>query len=179
VCGGRTAKAIGQLQRADFRFPDVVAGVAGSGGCRVSVIHPGRGRSGLRLGLRPIGWCGIRGDLSNYLPARACAVLTGLVARRPAEAWQAWRRDAAKHPSPNAGPVEAAFAAALGLTVGGANSYGDELEDRGTLGDGPRPRTADISRVTRLSRRVGLAAAALAVVLSLRQSRAAEGERWI
>jgi adenosylcobinamide-phosphate synthase len=118
---------------------------------------------------RNFGWASARlDDLANHLPARACAVLTGLVARRPAAAWGVWRRDAAKHPSPNAGPVESAFAGALGLTLGGANAYGDQVEDRGTLGNGPRPRPADIDRVTTLARRVGLAAAAAAVVLSLR-----------
>lgn len=115
------------------------------------------------------GWASARlDDLANLVPARVCAVLAGLAARRPAQAWRAWRNDAGKHPSPNAGPVEASFAGALGLTLGGANTYGDEVEDRGTLGGGPRPRPADIGRVADLSRRVGLAAAALAVVLSLR-----------
>jgi adenosylcobinamide-phosphate synthase len=115
------------------------------------------------------GWASARlDDLANLLPARVCAVLAGVAARRPAQAWRVWRDDAGKHPSPNAGPVEASFAGALGLTLGGTNAYGDEIEDRGTLGRGPRPRPADIGRVTDLSRRVGLAAAALAVVLSLR-----------
>jgi adenosylcobinamide-phosphate synthase len=115
------------------------------------------------------GWASARlDDLANLVPARVCAVLAGLAGRRPRRAWQAWRNDAGKHPSPNAGPVEASFAGALGLTLGGANAYGDEVEDRGTLGDGPRPRPADIGRVTDLSRRVGLAAATLAVALSLR-----------
>jgi adenosylcobinamide-phosphate synthase len=118
---------------------------------------------------RNFGWAAARlDDLANYLPARVCAVLAGAAAKRYTGAWRAWRRDASKHPSPNAGPVEAAFAGALGLTLGGASSYGDEVEDRGTLGDGPRPAPADIERVTRLSQRVGLAAAALAVIVSMR-----------
>lgn len=118
---------------------------------------------------RSFGWASARlDDVANYLPARACAVLTGVVSRRPAEAWRAWRRDAAQHPSPNAGPVEAAFAGALGRTLGGTNTYGDEREERGTLGDGPRSGPADIARTTRLSRHVALASAAVAAMMALR-----------
>ena len=55
-------------------------------------------------------------------------------ARRPS----AWRRDGHRHPSPNGGQVEAAFAGALGVRLGGANRYGDAIEHRPHLGDGPR-----------------------------------------
>lgn len=115
------------------------------------------------------GWASARfDDLVNLLPARACALLTGLTARRPREAWQIWQRDAADHPSPNAGPVEAAFAGALGLRLGGTNTYGDEVENRGTLGDGFPPAVADIRRTADLARRVSFAAAAVAAILALR-----------
>ena len=57
----------------------------------------------------------------------------------PAEALRAWRRDAARHPSPNAGVVEAAFAGALGVRLGGPTQYAHELEIRPTLGDGRAP----------------------------------------
>lgn len=76
-----------------------------------------------------------------------------------------WRRvaaavcqDAAAHPSPNAGPIEAAFAAALGCRLGGTNTYGRTVENRGTLGDGPPAELADIPRAVALSRRIGWAA---------------------
>lgn len=119
---------------------------------------------------RNFGWASARlDDLANYLPARACAVLTGLTAGRVVDALGTWRRDAAGHPSPNAGPVEASFAGALGLRLGGSNTYGDEVEDRGTLGDGPRPGVRDIRRTADLARRVAIAATATAVVLSLRR----------
>jgi adenosylcobinamide-phosphate synthase len=79
-----------------------------------------------------------------------------------------WQRDASKHPSPNAGPVEAAFAGALELRLGGRNNYGDYQEDRGTLGDGPTPTVADVRRTAALARRVGVAAAGVAAILALR-----------
>lgn len=114
------------------------------------------------------GWCSARvDDVANLVPARVGAALAVLAAPvvggSPAAAARAWRRDAAQHPSPNAGPVEAAFAGALGVTLGGTNTYGDRVENRGTLGDGPPPGPADIIRAVRLSRVVGLASLAVAV----------------
>src|SRR4051794_5172109 len=110
-------------------------------------------------------------DLANWLPARLSGLLTVLLAPlvggRPAAAWQAWRRDAAQHPSPNAGVVEAAFAGALGVRLGGTNVYEGVAEDRGTLG-GTRPvGVADIAPAARLSLLVGTAAAGGAALASL------------
>ncbi|MEV4265462.1 cobalamin biosynthesis protein [Kribbella sp. NPDC049584] len=120
------------------------------------------------------GWASARlDDVLNLVPARVCAVLTGLVAGRPCEARAVWKRDAAKHPSPNAGPVEASFAGALGLTLGGTNDYGSYQEDRGTLGDGPAPTVADVRRTASLARRVGMTAAAVAAITAMRK-----GKRW-
>jgi adenosylcobinamide-phosphate synthase len=132
---------------------------------------------------RNFGWASARlDDLANLLPARVCAALTGVVAGQPGEAWRIWQRDAPGHPSPNAGPVEASFAGALGLRLGGINSYGDEVEDRGTLGDGPRPQVPDIRRTAELAGRVALAAAGLAMILASRSPRRSAGKsreaRW-
>jgi adenosylcobinamide-phosphate synthase len=114
------------------------------------------------------GWASARlDDAVNLVPARACALLTGLTAGRLSQAWAAWRRDARKHPSPNAGPVEASFAGALGLTLGGTNDYGTYTENRGTLGDGPPPTVADVRRTARLARRVGFAAAGAAAGIAV------------
>ncbi|WP_425425498.1 cobalamin biosynthesis protein [Amycolatopsis marina] len=120
------------------------------------------------------GWASARADdLANLVPARlsaAAAVLCApLVAGAPAASLRAWRRDAHRHPSPNAGSVEAAFAGALGVRLGGVNSYGGRVEDRGPLGAGPPPDTADLRRAVRLSRLVG--ATALAVGVGLAGSR--------
>ena len=92
----------------------------------------------------------------------------------------AWRRDAARHPSPNAGVVEAAFAGALGVRLGGPTQYAHELEIRPTLGDGRAPEVADLARAVRLSRAVQAAAAVVAVAASA-PSAVAVGEllpRW-
>jgi adenosylcobinamide-phosphate synthase len=118
---------------------------------------------------RNFGWAAARfDDLVNLVPARVCAVLTGVSSGRLTHVWRIWQRDAGKHPSPNAGPVEASFAAALDLRLGGTNTYGDDVEDRGTLGDGLPPGVTDVRRTAALARRVSYAAAALAAVLALR-----------
>ncbi|MDQ0379582.1 cobalamin biosynthesis protein [Amycolatopsis thermophila] len=117
------------------------------------------------------GWASARGDdLANLLPARVGALATAACARvvggRAGRSLRVWRRDAAQHPSPNAGQIEAAFAGALDVRLGGVNTYGGRTEDRGTLGDGPAPDAADLRRAVRLSRAVGLAALAVAVAVA-------------
>ncbi|MFY0407070.1 cobalamin biosynthesis protein [Solicola sp. PLA-1-18] len=122
------------------------------------------------------GWASARlDDLLNLVPARVSALLAAacapLVGGHPSDAVRAWRRDAPQHPSPNAGPVEAAFAGALGRTLGGSNVYGGVAEDRGTLGDGPSPGVADVRRATRLAAAVGVGATVAAAVVATLSTR--------
>jgi adenosylcobinamide-phosphate synthase len=117
---------------------------------------------------RQFGWASARlDDVVNLVPARVAATLTvaaaPLVGGRCPEAWRIWRRDASRHPSPNAGPVEAASAGALGVTIGGSNIYDGAPEDRGRLGDGREVVVADLPRAVRLSRAVGFGAVLVAV----------------
>lgn len=116
---------------------------------------------------REFGWGSARlDDLANVLPARLTALLAVGAGSSPTGAWRAWRRDAHQHPSPNAGPVEASFAGALGISLGGSNTYDGAAEDRGRLGDGPPARVADIRRTTALALRVDIAAVATLTLLS-------------
>lgn len=105
------------------------------------------------------------------MPARVCVALVAAAAPTvggsPREALRAAFTDGRRHPSPNAGAVEAAFAGALGRTLGGANTYRGVTEDRGTLGSGPRPDLGDISRVARLSSVVSGAATLLAAAIAV------------
>ena len=107
-------------------------------------------------------------DVLGWAPSRLTALLTVLAAPvvdgRPGRAWRVWRRDRHAHPSPNAGQCEAAFAGALGRTLGGANTYGDRVEHRPLMGEGPSVDVADIRRAVRLARTVNLGAL-LAVTL--------------
>jgi adenosylcobinamide-phosphate synthase len=118
------------------------------------------------------GWASARADdVANYLPARLTAALTAVVAPaaggRGRDALAVARADGRRHPSPNAGVAEAAFAGALGVRLGGRNDYGSRVEDRPVLGAGGRPPgTADITRAARLSRAVTVAAALTCAALA-------------
>jgi adenosylcobinamide-phosphate synthase len=117
---------------------------------------------------REFGWAAARlDDLLNWPAARLTALLTALcaplVGGSPVATWETVRRDGSSHPSPNAGRVEAAFAGALGVRLGGPLAYAGVLERRPTLGDGRPPTTADLERATRLSSLVGAAAAVCCV----------------
>lgn len=125
---------------------------------------------------RRFGWVSARlDDFANLLPSRltaalatACAPVAGGSA---AAAWGVWRRDAGAHPSPNAGQVEAAFAGALGIRLGGPTPYRYGLEERPVLGHGPVPASTDLARSVRLSRTTGTAAAALCATAALLSGR--------
>ncbi|MET9877911.1 cobalamin biosynthesis protein [Actinacidiphila glaucinigra] len=114
---------------------------------------------------RRFGWAAARlDDVAGYPGARLTAALAVLAGPDPRGAWRAWRADGSRHPSPNAGPVEASFAGALGVRLGGTLAYGGRVEHRPVLGAGNRPvEVRDIERAARLSRRVGALALAVAV----------------
>jgi adenosylcobinamide-phosphate synthase len=116
------------------------------------------------------GWAAARlDDVLSWPAARAGAALAVACAPvaggSPRGAWRVLRRDGAAHPSPNAGRLEAAFAGALGVRLGGALSYGGRAEQRPHLGDGAPPDTAAVRRAVRLSLTVGAAAAAACAVV--------------
>ncbi|WP_113700603.1 adenosylcobinamide-phosphate synthase CbiB, partial [Nonomuraea lactucae] len=113
------------------------------------------------------GWAAARlDDVANYVPARITGLLTVLAAPDPRRALAVLARDGHRHPSPNAGRCEAAFAGALDVTLGGANVYGERVEHRPEMGDGRRPQVRDIRRAVRLTRAVSIAAAVGAVVVT-------------
>ena len=142
------------------------------------------------------GWASARlDDAANWVPARVTAALTAACApvavkaplpgtsaqsppaegrlvlgpvHRSASALRAVLRDGPRHPSPNAGRCEAAFAGALGLRLGGTNVYGGVAEARPELGEGRAPEPDDIGRAIRLSRAVTAAATGLAVLIAVR-----------
>ena len=117
------------------------------------------------------GWAAARlDDAANLIPARVTGLLAaGLapaVGGSPRHALRVLRRDGGKHPSPNAGRCEAAFAGSLAVQLGGQNVYHGRTDQRGLLGDGGPPDTADIARAVRLSRLVSAAAVLLAAVIA-------------
>ncbi len=131
---------------------------------------------------RDYGWAAARlDDAANWLPARLAAglvaVAAAVVAGSPTEALRAAREDSAAHPSPNAGVVEAAFAGALGLRLGGRNVYQGVVEQRGELGRGDAATPGDIARAVRLCAVASGACAALAMGVRLLIDRRLIGSR--
>jgi adenosylcobinamide-phosphate synthase len=112
------------------------------------------------------GWASARlDDALAWVPARLTAALVALVRPRAARAVvRAVRWQAPAHPSPNAGVAEAAFAAALGVRLGGVNRYQDRVDVRPALGTGRPPGVDDIEAAVRLCADVR---GALAVGLAL------------
>jgi len=115
------------------------------------------------------GWASARlDDGAAWLPARVTAGLVAACRPRTGSAvWRAVRRDAPAHPSPNSGVAEAAFAAALGLHLGGESRYGGRVEQRPSLGDGRPPEGVDIGRAVDLSRDVTVVLGAVLLTAGL------------
>ncbi|NUK15920.1 cobalamin biosynthesis protein [Streptomyces lunaelactis] len=133
-----------------------LAGVPGLVGFRaVNTLDAMVGHKSPRY--RRFGWASARlDDVAGWPGARLTAGLAVLAGGDAPGAVRAWRADARKHPSPNAGPVEAAFAGALGVRLGGTLSYGGRVEHRPVLnGSGRTVEFGDIERAVRLSRRAG------------------------
>lgn len=98
------------------------------------------------------GWAAARlDDLLNYLPARLVA-LTYALCGCTRQALDCWRRQAPQWDSPNAGPVMAAGAGALNVSLGGAAVYHGATHQRPSLGAGPQAVALDIARAMRLVR---------------------------
>ncbi|MEW2084303.1 cobalamin biosynthesis protein [Streptomyces sp. NPDC005283] len=158
-----------------------LAGVPGLVGFRaVNTLDAMVGHKSSRY--RRFGWASARlDDVAGWPGARLTAALAVLAGGNARGAVRAWRADAKKHPSPNAGPVEAAFAGALGIRLGGTLSYGGRVEHRPVLNSDGRPvEFGDIERAVRLSRRVGwltlaTCAAGRLAGHALRARRAGEG----
>jgi adenosylcobinamide-phosphate synthase len=96
------------------------------------------------------GWAAAKiDDVLNYLPARLVALTYALLGKTRL-ALSCWRTQAPQWDSPNAGPVMAAGAGALGVSLGGAAEYHGELHQRPSLGAGPPPQARDIERALNL-----------------------------
>ncbi|PIV87889.1 MAG: cobalamin biosynthesis protein [Hydrogenophilales bacterium CG17_big_fil_post_rev_8_21_14_2_50_63_12] len=90
-------------------------------------------------------------DMLNIVPARLTA-LTYAILGHTRQALDCWREQAPAWDSPNAGPVMAAGAGALGIRLGGRARYQGEWHERPVLGVGNPPEAADIERALALVR---------------------------
>jgi len=100
------------------------------------------------------GWFNARlDDFANYMPSRLAGLLAWSVpiGRSPGPA--SILADAAGHPSPNAGVIEATYAHKLGIRLGGENSYQGAVEVRPEMGDGRGAMPSDIAGAVELCRK--------------------------
>ncbi|WP_424765646.1 adenosylcobinamide-phosphate synthase CbiB [Paenibacillus sp. sgz302251] len=86
------------------------------------------------------GWCSARlDDLLNYIPARLTGLMLTIIAflspgMKADLAIRAMITFAHRHPSPNSGIPESAVAGALGIELGGINSYFGVRSERARMG---------------------------------------------
>lgn len=86
------------------------------------------------------GWASARlDDLANFIPARLTGILIVIAAFLCGFDWRnAWfilKRDCRNHSSPNSGYPEAAVAGALGIQIGGLNTYFGKPVYKPAIGD--------------------------------------------
>jgi adenosylcobinamide-phosphate synthase len=149
-------------------FWGAVTGVPGLLGARVVHVLRCRSRASMRFG-------GVLALPSTWATAALTVAGAPVVGGSASGAWRTWRRDTIAHPHPNAGRVEAAFAGALEIRLGGRTVYPHGVEERPVLGDGRNPDAGHVTRAVELSRVIGwltaVGSALLAAVLGLRRSR--------
>jgi adenosylcobinamide-phosphate synthase len=94
-----------------------------------------------------IGWCSARTeDFLTWLPCRLTVVTLAFLSGSPRHLWQQCRQEAILDPSPNSGWSECAYAVALGVQLGGTNTYGGEVKHKPLLGQPLRPIDAEVVR---------------------------------
>jgi adenosylcobinamide-phosphate synthase len=109
-----------------------------------------------------LGWASARlDDIANLAPSRLTMLCTAATSGRSLGTLLCALRYGPLTTSPNAGMAEAAFAGALGVRLGGANTYRGVLRVGPVLGDGRRPAPEDIRRAVRMMRRCCMLAGVL------------------
>ncbi len=101
-----------------------------------------------------LGWFSAKlEDLLTWLPCRLTVITLALLSGKPPEVWRLCLRDANKDPSPNSGWSECAYAAILGVQLGGTNWYQGLPKHKPLLGNPVHPITREkIYQALRLTR---------------------------
>jgi adenosylcobinamide-phosphate synthase len=101
-----------------------------------------------------LGWFSAKlEDVLTWLPCRLTVLTLALLSGRARYVWQLCQRDAIADPSPNSGWSECAYAAVLGVQVGGTNWYHGVPKHKPLLGEPLYPITPQrIYQATRLTR---------------------------
>jgi adenosylcobinamide-phosphate synthase len=114
-----------------------------------------------------LGWASARlDDLANLVPSRITALSIAAVSDKPLRTLRIAYRYGPLTRSPNAGMAEAAFAGALGVRLGGTNSYGGVLRKGPKLGEGRLPESQHIRHAVSLMRRCCVLVGLLALLIS-------------
>jgi adenosylcobinamide-phosphate synthase len=105
-----------------------------------------------------LGWFPARSeDVLTWLPCRLGVLSLGLISKQPRRVWQICWRDAPHDPSPNSGWSMAAYAAILGVQLGGMNYYHGQPRPKPLLGDLQQPiQPVDVELALGLTRKVCL-----------------------
>lgn len=91
-----------------------------------------------------LGWFSAKlEDYLTWLPCRLTVITLALLSGKPQQIWRLCRRDAIKDPSPNSGWSECAYAAILGVQLGGTNWYQGVAKYKPLLGDPVYPITRE------------------------------------
>ncbi len=101
-----------------------------------------------------LGWFSAKlEDYLTWLPCRLTVITLALLSGKPQKVLSLCRRDGVKDSSPNSGWSECAYAAILGVQVGGTNWYRGVAKHKPLLGDSVEPITEDkIYQALRLTR---------------------------
>ncbi len=120
-----------------------------------------------------LGWFSAKlEDCLTWLPCRLTVITLALLSGKPGHVWQICRRDAAADPSPNSGWSECAYAAILGVQMGGTNWYRGVAKQKPLLGDAIHPiKPTHIQTALQLTRYcfwlwLGIAIAILLILLN-------------
>ncbi|MBW4611731.1 MAG: adenosylcobinamide-phosphate synthase CbiB [Desmonostoc vinosum HA7617-LM4] len=118
-----------------------------------------------------LGWFSARlEDCLTWLPCRLTVMTLAFFSGKPLHIWRICLRDAVADPSPNSGWSECAYAAVLGVQMGGTNWYRGLAKQKPLLGDATYPITpASIDHALQLTRYcfllwLGVAIAILSIV---------------
>lgn len=125
------------------------------------------------------GWFSARlEDCLTWLPCRLTVITLAVLSGKPMHVWRICRRDAITDPSPNSGWSECAYAAILGVQMGGKNWYRGVAKHKPLLGDAIYPITSNsIYNALQLTRYCFLLWLGIAIAIFLILSNRAWGVR--
>jgi adenosylcobinamide-phosphate synthase len=116
-----------------------------------------------------LGWFSARlDDVLTWIPCRLNVLTLGAISGQVQAVLRLCQRDGAKDPSPNSGWSECAYAAILGVQLGGLNSYQGVIKFKPLLGRASRPITQErIELALRLTRNCFVVWVAMAIAITI------------